>query len=361
MDFFQTRVFLRGFVAHGFFILVAEGGEQGQFPISGIPVREFSLILWVMKCLFALASLIVATTAAHASFDLMLLPDTNGGVTRYDPVNRVRLGNFASGNPTAWHSVNLTNTSGEVFLTGNANYRFDYNTGTMLSSTNFPVGITTSNIDGSRFIEAFGTTCYTYNSTLTTINVFSPVGPTLLSGLSLATDRQCVMVIDASANVVLRVRNDVSTALTSTTLGTSAALVNPGAMTLMSTTAASATLRYAYFSGGNLTVQGVVVNLNTPGVTGTVNTTLSGYSNTGAVSIMRAHDGYWVVGRDSTTPSLTRITGVSAVGTVYTTYTTSDVSVPTSRWVGANVVAPEPGTMAALGIGVAALLRRRKA
>lgn len=313
-----------------------------------------------MKCLFALASLIVATTAAHASFDLMLLPDTNGGVTRYDPVNRVRLGNFASGNPTAWHSVNLTNTSGEVYLTGNANYRFDYGTGTMIGSSAFPVGITTSNLDGSRFVETFSTTFYTYNSSMGAINSFAPVGPTMLSGLSLATDRLAMMVIDAGSNVIVRVRNDATTALVSTTLASTAIINNASAMTLMSTNSNFSTIRYGFFNGGNLTVQLLTVNLNTLSTSVTSSQTLTGYASTATVSIMRAHDGYWVVGRDSTTPSLTRITGISGVGTVYTSYTTSDVSVPTSRWVGANVVAPEPGTMAALGIGVAALLRRRR-
>ncbi len=306
-----------------------------------------------------LACLCVAS--AQASFDLMLLPDQlSGGIVRYDPVNRIRLGSFATGNPgNPWHSVNLSNTSGQVYLSGDSTMKFDYSSGTALSSVSYPIGVTTSNLNGTRFVEAFGGYYYTYDASMGTLGNFQPVLNSSICGLNLATDRTAMMGIDSLGNLVVRVRNDSNGALASQTLATAGNFSNVGAMTLMSQVGSLAIFRYGVFSGANLNIQTLNVNLTTLSASPS-SMALNGFSNTGAVSITRAHDGFFVIGRDATTPTLTRIAGVNSSGIVYTSYTTSDIRVPTSIWVGANIVAPEPGSMAALGLGLAGLLKRRK-
>ncbi len=71
-----------------------------------------------------------------------------------------------------------------------------------------------------------------------------------------------------------------------------------------------------------------------------------------------SHNGYYVIGRDSNDPNLIRITERDVAGYTMNTVTLSGVNGGVRNV--ATVLAPEPGSMAVLGLGLAALLKRRK-
>jgi hypothetical protein len=71
-----------------------------------------------------------------------------------------------------------------------------------------------------------------------------------------------------------------------------------------------------------------------------------------------SHNGYYQIGRDSSNPSLIRITEKDVAGYTMNTVTLSGVNGGVRNV--ATVLAPEPGSMAVLGLGLAALLKRRK-
>jgi hypothetical protein len=71
-----------------------------------------------------------------------------------------------------------------------------------------------------------------------------------------------------------------------------------------------------------------------------------------------SHNGYYKIGQDLYDPSLIRITERDLLGYTMNTVTLSGVNGGVRNV--ATVLAPEPGSMAILGLGLAALLKRRK-
>jgi len=92
-----------------------------------------------------------------------------------------------------------------------------------------------------------------------------------------------------------------------------------------------------------------------------LNALVSATANT-PIAAVSGHQGFYLVGRD-TGGTLTRIIQYDSdnVPSIQGSYTTSVFTTPTDRnWTMANVVAPEPGTMITLGVGLAALIRAKK-
>ncbi len=317
-----------------------------------------------MKASLSLLVLVCVSGGANASFDLMLLPDTTtGGIVRYDPVNRVRLGTFAQSVESGWHSVNLSSTSSQVYLTGSHTSQYNYSTGLPVNSTTFPAGITSSNIGGTAFTESFGATAYRYNSSMGSTGNFGVNVITQLSSVPMGNNRVGILGLNAVGDLVIDVHNITNSTFV-TSLIRSAASYNAdsaSALTVISDNGDGASLFLTFRSAGVHILSQLTVNLSTS-LTSNLNyfSNISGFAVGAKQCIVRSHDGVYIVGRDATTPTLTRITAVNNARFITSNYTTSDVSVPTSRWVGANVVAPEPGSMAVLGLGLLGLVKRRK-
>jgi hypothetical protein len=71
-----------------------------------------------------------------------------------------------------------------------------------------------------------------------------------------------------------------------------------------------------------------------------------------------SHNGYYQIGQDASDSSLIRITERDLLGYTMNTVTLSGVNGGVQNV--ATVLAPEPSSMAILGLGLAALLKRRK-
>lgn len=314
-----------------------------------------------MKCLISAAFLFAGFASACASFDLMLIPDTstNNGVTRYDPVNRVRLGTIGRDAAGPWNSVNLSSTPGKAWLTGNQTMLFDYSSGIATNSLNFPVGNTTSNIGGTRFVESFAIDNYFYDSSMVGAGQFTPTVSEAVTAAPIGTNRVAMIGINLG-NIDLSIRNNSNGALVTRTLVTSGSFVagTVGTATVLSDDGSFAKVLYSYRTASALVVETLAININTLFSTSSTRT-FSGYAAGYTAGIMRAHDGYYVVGRDSGGVA-SRITAVSNAGVVYSGYTTTDFTTGASRWVGATVLAPEPGSLAAVIVGFGWVLRRAK-
>jgi len=87
---------------------------------------------------------------------------------------------------------------------------------------------------------------------------------------------------------------------------------------------------------------------------------LAGFGTTVMPSLVPGHTGYFVVGQDSTTSTNLRMDGYSTMGALLHQTQTPGYTFASSNFGADNIVAPEPGTMIAIGVGLAAMLKRRK-
>lgn len=316
-----------------------------------------------MKLLISVG-FVCLSLAAHASYDLMMVPDENSkGIARFDPVSRISLGAFAQNDSGRLiHSVNRAATTGQVFGTGSISSAFyDYSSGDVVGSTTIPTSLTVGNSTGTRFTETYFNNIYSYNQA-------AVVGSTIGTGLSttyvsvpLSTSGFVAFGADAAGNFAAVVKNGAVSG--TTTFGTGASSMLVGTPYVYSETVSLCSV-YVPFKAANGTnyVGRYTVDISS-GITyqGTL-TTVNGFSTAACMTILPSHYGMYLVGRDSTTSSLTRITSYGLTpGLIFNhSYTTSSIQVPTSRWAGAVVLAPEPASYAVFLVGGFALLRRRR-
>lgn len=323
-----------------------------------------------MRFLLASCFLVGTAGAALASFDLMYLPDaTPNRVHRFDPVNRVYLGSFAT-QPTRFVGAHVNSTN-VVAGSNSIAAVFNGSSGEFISSGNV-FGTAASMLGSGNYVALSGATSFREMSVPNLTTVVS-------SGLSGILEARA---ITGTATHRYAVGRDVTGNLVLNTYSLSGALLHTREIESNANLAAEVTTSSI---GVSTSVTGQVqlwvvwrsntnrVILGRYNVTGSTTSfsdqfELGGFTTTNPTStqaVMGGHGGScFVVGADSANPTLTRITKVLAFGTSSQfgdTYTTSAFSVPQiSGWNGANVVAPEPGTMAALGLGLVALLKRRK-
>ena len=88
-----------------------------------------------MRILCLLAAM-GAITTAFASFDLLLLPSSDGKIHRFDPANQVNLGSFGSGGSIDGTAINPVNGEIAVIRQGIASMGYNPNTGALLWASN---------------------------------------------------------------------------------------------------------------------------------------------------------------------------------------------------------------------------------
>ena len=299
-----------------------------------------------MKRVAFLALGLGLSSLSFASFDLMLIADNNNVVHRVDPTNGAYLGNFAV-SFVPYQMVASYATKRLYAQNGNSISVYDYSTGQLLNvfgGGSFLGGIT---------ISSDGNTIYAGNTSAGTINRYTPSGSflgTFVSGLrtnamSLATDSSGRLYVTNGANAFCY---DAS-----------------GTLISSSTTPIAAPTASAFSYGG--TGFGSALVQANGGASYGYNGVSSGFLATpqtysfgnmasaqGAVS---GHLGAYVLGKDFSTTGL-RVTKVEP----YPIYPSTSfvMSQITSHRASAIVLAPEPGTWAALGLGALGLVRRRR-
>lgn len=292
---------------------------------------------------------LAAVSPAMASFEMLLASDTAGdAVRRIDPISGVTLGSFGSGfliDPTGV-SVDQTNNLAYVLDNGNRVTRWNYNTGDFAGSFSVGSGATymTRNSDGTLNVAyASSSVLRRYSTSGTVLATYTvTTGFSVLHGF---------VGNDGAMYVATRTGN------------------SPGLQQFNYNTGASVTTfgwyidRVARFPTGNSylnvfgdgTGAGVLIEhdqfFGVPNNTGAIASSLIA----SATGVAHGHDGMaYISGTNAGGTSLvlrydsnTRVLGtpIGGLGTI------SSIGI---------VVAPEPGTMAALGLGAVALLRRRK-
>ena len=88
-----------------------------------------------MRILCLLAAM-GAITTAFASFDLLLLPSSDGKIHRFDPANQVNLGSFGSGGSIDGTAINPVNGEIAVIRQVIASMCYNPNTGALLWASN---------------------------------------------------------------------------------------------------------------------------------------------------------------------------------------------------------------------------------
>lgn len=316
------------------------------------------------------AACVLVGGAAHASYELLFAVDSTAKVVRrYDPITGTSLGTFGQGllNTPASVVANSDGTAWVLETIGSADRSvrfklFNYSTGTLLrvvstslqnwgfASADAQLAVLGNrliaseggvNLDGSFVVE--------WDQSGNRVRYHGGTSTTPMIGVAIGNGGQHVyraMGTKIYWNGINDPSDNSNNALGTVTQGANIRHLVTVGSELYSINQAGALTRYSIAANGALTQTGSV--------------TLTGFSTSSTHGIAVGHDRtIFVGGTDLATPTNGRILRVDGrtldiLGAVNTVGLSSGLR-------GMDlVVAPEPGTMAALAVGVAALLRRRK-
>ncbi len=321
-----------------------------------------------MRSLFALA-LVAVPAFSIASFDMMLIgtnSSSNYRVSRYDPVNRISLGSFGQGIiASVVDDVAVDQTTSTAYvLSGQSNvYRFNYNTGEFLGVVGGLSGGNTMNFDpvSRRFTiaSATGSGGSVYNEDFSLyLGGITPAGA-FIGGAPVynaATNKWYSMAYTNANpfNLVSQTWNSdftggINSAASSLTynagyeLGEKSIVLGNKLYTLTYQRTAG-----TYLYSSTIDNSG---NAGAPTLFGNTNGSSGGYLNH---SIVAGHNGLaWTLCGNV-------LRGFHPVTGFGTPVTLSGLGTANELRGAAIVLAPEPGTMIALGVGLATLARRRR-
>ncbi|MBL8049028.1 MAG: PEP-CTERM sorting domain-containing protein [Chthonomonas sp.] len=302
---------------------------------------------------------------AHASFDVMFLPDTaTGRIVRFDPVNQVALGSFGPSGSVGFagryasvidpNRVAYTGSGGTVIY--NPNNGEATQTGTIADT------FTRATMDGAGLLEAFNTSVYRYDLFLARTSV--DTGLTTNNGLMpIGYNDFIAQGVNASGDLVARRVTGMVPGATTTMLLASA--INPTSFGASQGKFTGNTFRQhtvCLNAANQLRLMQVTVNLTSFAVTTSLNTfQLSNqFLATSKLSVVPAHAGYYVIGDDASNAAVTRIIYYGEQGMPLANFTTTAVDVPTTTWGAGIILAPEPSSLGVFAVAGAMMLRRRR-
>lgn len=327
-----------------------------------------------MKSLF-FAGLLATSAFACASFDLMLIPGNDGRTHRYDPANNVLLGSY-----TSWPSNNriITTEAGGLAYSAagsSAIQAHNFSNGQNMWSNVVGGTVVAMELADTRLFSLLNSGTFQISNKVTgeavTINL-------LASGntwKTMAKSGKYISFIGVSGTTgaIVYQQFNTETGVLGTMIPTnlvpiSAAKVGKAAGFRNSLTNTGLTAFSFIDSGGTLQLGSLASDSNGLlfGTTSTI--TLSNFTGLGQMpAIVAGHSGFFAYGQDSTTATLARVRQYTvfnspfAVGDNTFTAPGGSFSTSTNTFQVGNVVAPEPGSLVALSLGMCAVLRKRRA
>jgi len=315
---------------------------------------------WVFSCcVLSLAAF------SHASFDLMLAPDAAGGIQRLDPKTGASLGKFGGSLNYRYIEASYASKSAlAVDSTSGRLYRLNYSTG---ESNYTGAGVAPSwssmSQDGDTVSYSWGSQIYRYSAStggfLSQSSTTLPSYPQYYCGLNssfgaaIYLNGSTLSCQGVNGTTGANIATPASTSLIATAFSGPVAVQTGGTKYYVSTARAGTAWNIIrWFMAGD------------GSISGSLSQTISGFSTAAGdlVSITPAHTGFYLVGRDATNPTTqTRISEFDDNGAFnqLNSYTMNFQS-PTGSFKPGIVLAPEPGTFLALGLGGLALIRRRR-
>ncbi len=291
-----------------------------------------------------LALAVSAAAASHASFELLMAVDFGlNQVHRYDPVTGISLGSFGQGMMSGAAKIAINESTGVAYVTNlylDSVQMWNYHTGHYLgdfaNSVNDPWGIV--RLNNGNIVVANGSSVRTYSTSGGLISSFGS------SGYGLGTD---------GVNLFLGENFQIRKVTASgSVLGT---IATPGRdnndIQIRGNTAYSAA-----FVGSNR-----LGRFSPAGMIGYSETTVSNLDPVGNMEAIALSHGaiMYLPGRSTAIGNPTVFSRYHSVSNV--AISTFGNLPSTSRITGmAIVLAPEPGTMTAIGLGLVGLLRRRR-
>ena len=319
----------------------------------------------------ALAGLCGASAIASASFDLMLLPGADGRMYRHDPVNQISLGSYNSSSTNTISTIYTGGTALSASSTGSAIREYNYSTGNLNTIRNLVTGGRALDTFGTNILMLTSTSARMFNSSNTLIasklldntiswqtgvragNYFHLIGTSASNFLTFQSWNLVTGVLGAATVT--------TTQLGTGLIGAAAEATNTGTTAREIAFVSSVTGTSFNLISQELTSDGSFVN-NPTSIT-----IPTSFSMTRMMpAVVRGHSGVYVVGDDVSGSATTRIMRQDFNGSFLFnhSYTIAAPGGALSYSAGffqpSIVVAPEPATMAAIGVAVASLLRRRK-
>ena len=314
---------------------------------------EFPLYLLIMKGLFT-SALCLLVSSAFASFELAILTDANTGFHRFDAETGIYLGVFGAGRSNGVLATWANQSTSRFYaMSWSGIQAFDYSTGDYLGYMNYAAstGYATNDTNGD-FISVQGSNIVTRYALTGADSTYTLPTGTAARWISRNTDGKWYVGDSANGGRILR--------STTTTLASSWSVVATGLAAAISPTAQNAV---AAPTPGAPNFEHMIITHDTTSsryfafnssynfwVEGTF-----GLSTTTRNGIARGHFGQYHLGLISA--GISQVRNFNDAGFSATTWTTDRVPNPTALTV---VLAPEPGTIAAFGLGLAALWRKRK-
>jgi len=300
-----------------------------------------------MKRIAVLCSLAFAATV-HASFDLMMVADSNNVIHRLDPTTGAYLGSFAgiSGYTSTFMAASLSQK--KLFTMGGGLLNsYDYSSGVYVAGYGVPTG------GGGLAFAPDGKTLYVGSSnSIWKFDVTTGLYTSqLVAGLTSAvTSLTCdpngnVFATDTSNNLISyspagTQMSSISGILPGVTQSAYVA-AQGGFSKAVAYTANGSNYGYSLVSGTNI-----------------LNVSTWNYSNMSQYwGATTAHSGGYMLGKDSASSALRVTAMVPAAFYSGSSFTYSNI---TSAKAMTIVLAPEPSSMAVMGLGALALLRRRR-